>query len=169
MKRFLLLIHLDQEQIKRIDLEEGAITLGSAQDNDVILDDLDIAPRHLRLTPSEEGVTVESVEGSTFHFAGGDINSGLLSPGESMQVGPFTIKCEIADHHAFHEEEGEEDSEEPDFLEEFASKEDHWEDQELFNPSGENKSQFHTIKADLLEEGSFEIHEEPSEQSRQFE
>ncbi|HLB58920.1 MAG TPA: FHA domain-containing protein, partial [Bdellovibrionota bacterium] len=118
--------------------------------------------------PSEEGVTVESVEGSTFHFAGGDINSGLLSPGESMQVGPFTIKCEIADHHAFHEEEGEEDSEEPDFLEEFASKEDHWEDQELFNPSGENKSQFHTIKADLLEEGSFEIPEEPSEQSRQF-
>ena len=90
----------------------------------------------------DEAETVESVEGSTFHFAGGDINSGLLSPGESMQVGPFTIKCEIADHHAFHEEEGEEDSEEPDFLEEFASKEDHWEDQELFNPSGENKSQF---------------------------
>src|SRR3990167_10732075 len=54
----------------------------------------DLRFEFLRFTATEDGIVVESIDGTTFHLAGGDVTSGLLTHGESMQIESYTIVCE---------------------------------------------------------------------------
>src|SRR3990167_11534672 len=75
----------------------------------------DLRFEFLRFTATEDGIVVESIDGSTFHLAGGDVTSGLLTHGESIEVETYTIICEEIRHtgHGRHCERSEANSSDP--------------------------------------------------------
>ncbi len=67
-------------------------TIGSSEDNDLTLARQGIAPQHITLQPSAEGLKVEVAEGvAAVEINDLAIRSGLLQPGDVLRVGEFAF------------------------------------------------------------------------------
>lgn len=85
-----------QNQVQRVVLRLGSITIGRAPENDVVLDDDQVAPIHLRLvctTDSCWALDLDSGSGTFFNQVRLQPNARhFLRNGDSLRIGPFTIQ-----------------------------------------------------------------------------
>jgi uncharacterized protein (DUF1684 family) len=72
--------------------QRASLTVGSAADNDVRIDDPGVKPRHLRVTVTGDSFRVETVDpGALFKAKEVDTTAATLPPG-SIQVGRFSLR-----------------------------------------------------------------------------
>lgn len=79
--------------IQRVDFgDQQSITVGSDQENDVRIDDQEIADRHLRVTVQGDSFHVAVVDsGATFSVNGNRLRDAMLPP-SAIGIGRFTIR-----------------------------------------------------------------------------
>src|SRR3954464_10916640 len=84
-----------------VPLEDAALTVGSASDNDVVLDDSSLPALAFGLTLSDSGYVVRSIQHaaiSKIPLVNGVPGEGaLLRPGDRLELGSFAMILEAAD------------------------------------------------------------------------
>lgn len=81
-----------------IELWPRATLLGRAMDNDIVVQDPRIAPRHLRFFRSWRGVTVQDLSGSGVRLNGGRLQGvRFIQPGDCVGLGPFDVYVHAVD------------------------------------------------------------------------
>jgi len=79
--------------IRRVDFGDRlSLTVGSADGNDVRIDDQDNFARHLRVTVVDDSFRVEAIDdGATFSVKGARMSTALLPP-SAIGIGRFTVR-----------------------------------------------------------------------------
>jgi CheY-like chemotaxis protein len=88
---------------KEFELRPGAMILGRARNNDIVIDDPRIAPRHARFVTSWRGVTLSDVSGTGGLRLNAEIVHGLcyVQAGDWIHFGPFASEVlDIGDRYA---------------------------------------------------------------------
>jgi DNA-binding NtrC family response regulator len=69
------------------------VTIGSGRDNDLVLHDDRVSPRHLEVWSAPEGVALRDVGSSTGTFLGGmRLGDGIVPPGTRVRVGATILE-----------------------------------------------------------------------------
>ena len=82
-----------------VELWPRATLLGRAMDNDIVICDPRIAPRHLRFFRSWRGVTVQDLSGTRSVLLNGVRLGGVrfIQPGDCVGLGPFDVYVHALD------------------------------------------------------------------------
>ena len=94
-----LRIENDRGEVRRIDVDSDAWSVGRAEDNDLVLDEANISRRHFRLESRKDGVFLVD-NGSTFgvRLNGESVGSeALLQQGDVFSAGDFRFEVCIPD------------------------------------------------------------------------
>jgi len=86
-------ISQDGKQDQRVSLPGGVYTIGSDEDNKIVLADAMISWRHCILTNGSDGLSIEDLGSSTGTYLEGQRVTGRqrVGPGQRVQVGTFVI------------------------------------------------------------------------------
>ncbi|HMO59035.1 MAG TPA: FHA domain-containing protein [Roseiflexaceae bacterium] len=82
--------------VRRYSLQIGSMTIGSTAENDLVLEDAEVASRHVRIVCDADGVWVTDLGSSTGTF----LNTTRLTPntrrelrdGDILRIGPFFVR-----------------------------------------------------------------------------
>lgn len=88
---------------KELELRPGAMIVGRAKNNDIVIDDPRIAPRHARFVTSWRGVTLSDVSGTGALRLNAEVVTGLcyVQAGDWIHFGPFAAEVlDIGDRYA---------------------------------------------------------------------
>ncbi|MBN1655516.1 MAG: sigma 54-interacting transcriptional regulator [Deltaproteobacteria bacterium] len=80
-------------EVRRYYIENSPLQIGSAQDNEIVIDDSAVDARHCRLEPSESGLLVRDLGSQNGTFVNGvRVLSALLSEGGQLRIGRTDIR-----------------------------------------------------------------------------
>lgn len=87
-----LVIRRDGHPERRVALAPGAVVIGRADDNDVVLSDIGVSRRHARIIVEGDAVHVEDMgSGNGTWFRGERVERQLVDDGDEVVIDPFVL------------------------------------------------------------------------------
>ena len=81
---------------RRVLLQPGVLSLGRAEDNDLVLPDIGVSRKHARITVDESGVTIEDLgSGNGTLFQGRPVRKKRLENNDVLHIDPFDLRFVI--------------------------------------------------------------------------
>lgn len=81
---------------RRLQVQPGMITMGRAEDNDLVLPDVGVSRRHARIVVSDQGVIVEDLgSGNGTWYRGRPVQRQVLGHGDKVTIDPFTLELSL--------------------------------------------------------------------------
>ena len=100
MKLGTLRLRMPDGQSREFDVEQAAIGVGRASDNELVLDDISVSRRHARLTFDAGQMTVEDLGSANGSYIGGQrLAPNMPTPvpaGEAVRLGDVELRFEPA-------------------------------------------------------------------------
>lgn len=79
-----------------LDMLPGMITIGRAEDNDLVLADIGVSRRHARITVEQDDVRIEDLgSGNGTFFRGSRIQDRSIGDGDAIVIDPFVLRFKI--------------------------------------------------------------------------
>ena len=98
LKKLHLLVNPGSEQIRELRFDQNIITIGSNEDNDVVLDDGTVSRRHCRIVQEEDSFVAQDLGSTNGTFINGvRIKQAYLDPGSLLAVGNSRIEFNPVD------------------------------------------------------------------------
>ena len=83
-------------QGKQVEVPPGALTIGRAEDSDLIIASTRVSRHHCELINEDKRVLIRDKKSGNGTLVNGEkIEEAVLSPGDEIQVGPLTFAIEI--------------------------------------------------------------------------
>lgn len=93
-----LVIRREGEAERKLKLGDGVFGIGRQEGNEVRLDDKEVSRKHARLLVEGDLVVVEDLgSGNGTFLAGKPVTTGVVSPGDDIEILPFTLVLQAAD------------------------------------------------------------------------
>ena len=88
----------NENRIKTVPLQGGAISIGRANDNDVLIADNTVSSHHARIFTYFNASYIEDLNSTNGTFINGKrIQKHTLRPGDIVNVGRYRLAVELAD------------------------------------------------------------------------
>lgn len=79
-----------------VDVSEGSVHIGRADDNELVLADISVSRRHARLTVDAKKVLIEDLgSGNGTFYRGTQVQDQTLEDGDAVVIDPFVLKFHI--------------------------------------------------------------------------
>ena len=79
-----------------VDLREGMVHIGRADDNELVLADISVSRRHAKITVDSKQVFIEDLgSGNGTFYRGAQIQDQALEDGDAVVIDPFVLKFHI--------------------------------------------------------------------------
>jgi len=93
MKQVELIVQRQGEASRRFRLELGELSIGRAEDNALVLPDVEVSRRHAKVIVSDESVVVEDLgSGNGTYYQGTAVDRLLVDDGAEVVIAPYTIQ-----------------------------------------------------------------------------
>jgi len=93
MKQVELIVQRQGEASRRFRLELGELSIGRAEDNALVLPDVEVSRRHAKVIVSDESVVVEDLgSGNGTYFQGTAVDRMVVDDGAEVVIAPYTLQ-----------------------------------------------------------------------------
>ena len=96
MKQVELIVQRQGEASRRFRLELGEMSIGRAEDNGLVLPDVEVSRRHAKVIVSDEAVVVEDLgSGNGTYYQGTAVDRLVIDDGAEVVIAPYTLQFSI--------------------------------------------------------------------------
>ena len=93
MKQVELIVQRQGEASRRFRLEPGELSIGRAEDNALVLPDVEVSRRHAKIIVADETVVIEDLgSGNGTYFQGTSIDRMIVDDGAEVVIAPYTLQ-----------------------------------------------------------------------------
>jgi|GEM_PF-1812766 len=93
MKQVELIVQRQGEASRRFRLEPGELSIGRAEDNTLVLPDVEVSRRHAKIIVADETVVIEDLgSGNGTYFQGTSIDRMIVDDGSEIVIAPYTLQ-----------------------------------------------------------------------------